>query len=280
MDGMDRVGRMRLAGLAPRRRLLIAGAVLLVVALAVAVTVRACAGRTGRPSGYPDQSRPGPVLLIPGYGGGQGALSVLAMRLRAAGRPATVLALPGDGTGDLAAQAAVLDGAVRAELGRGAPSVDVVGYSAGGVVARLWVARYGGAHAARRVVTLGSPLHGARLAAAGSALATDACPPACQQLAPGSGLLRELDATPLPAQLPWLSIWTWDDQTVVPPDSARLSGALNVPVQSVCADAHVQHGQLPTDPVVTGLVLRGLGTAAPVVPGPGDCAALRAAGTG
>ncbi len=278
MERMGRVGTWPLAGLAPRRRLLVAGVLLLVVAVAAALTVRACAGRAGTPSGYPDQSRPGPVLLVPGYGGSQAALSVLAARIRTTGRPATVLRLPGDGTGDLAAQAATLDGAVTAQLGRGAPSVDVVGYSAGGVVALLWVTRYGGEHSARRVVTLGSPLHGAQLAATGSALVPDACPAACQQLAPGSSLLRELDGTPLPARLPWLSIWTADDQTVRPPDSARLDGAVNVPVQNVCPDAHVQHGQLPTDQLVTGLVLRGIGTAAPTLPGPADCAPLRSAG--
>jgi triacylglycerol esterase/lipase EstA (alpha/beta hydrolase family) len=270
--------RVPLAGLAPRRRLLVVAVAVLVLAVAATLAVRAVAGRGGHPSGYPDQSRPGPVLLVPGYGGGQGALSVLATRIRATGRAATVLTLPGDGTGDLAAQAAVLDGAVRAALRGGAPSVDVVGYSAGGVVARLWVARYGGEHAARRVVTLGSPLHGAQLAATGAALVPGACPTACQQLAPGSGLLRELDGDALPARLPWLSVWTADDQTVVPPDSARLDGAVNVPVQSVCADARVEHGGLPTDPLVTGLVLRGLGTAVPAPPGPADCTALRALG--
>src|SRR5436190_18018437 len=140
--------RMVLAGLAPRRRLLVAGVLLLVVVVAAVLTVRACAGRTDTPAGYPDQSRPGPVLLVPGYGGSQAALSVLAARIRATGRPATVLTLPGDGTGDLAAQAATLDAAVRAQLRRGARSVDVIGYSAGGVVARLWVARYGGEHSA------------------------------------------------------------------------------------------------------------------------------------
>jgi triacylglycerol lipase len=274
MDGMTRVP---LAGLAPRRRLLVGGVLLVAVALVATLGLRACV-RSG-PGGYPDQGRPGTVLLVPGYGGSQAALSVLAARIRATGRSATVLALPGDGTGDLAAQAAALDGAVAAARQAGAPSVDVIGYSAGGVVARLWVARYGGEHSARRVVTLGSPLHGARLAAAGSALVPDACPPACQQLAPGSSLLRELDAAPLPARLPWLSIWTQDDQTVRPPDSARLAGAVNVPVQTICPDAQLQHGQLPTDPLVTGLVLRAIGTAAPTPPNPADCAALRAAGS-
>ena len=272
--------RAALRGLAPRRRLLVAGVLVLLVATGTGAAVRACTAGAGTPTGYPDQSRPGPVLLVPGYGGNQGSLTPLAARIRATGRAATVIALPGDGTGDLAAQAAALDRAVAGAFGTGAASVDLVGYSAGGVVVRLWVARYAGQHRARRVVTLGSPLHGARLAGAGAALAPGACPLACQQLVPGSVLLGELDRQPVPARLPWLSVWTEDDQTVVPPDSARLAGAVNVAVQQVCPDARVQHGQLPSDALVTGLVLAALGTVPPAVPAPGACAALRAAGTG
>jgi triacylglycerol lipase len=145
-------------------------------------------------------------------------------------------------------------------LRAGGGSVDIVGYSAGGVVTRLWVDRHDGARVARRVVTLGSPLHGARIAGVGAALAPDACPQACRQLAPGSALLRRLDR-PLPGGLPWLSVWTENDETVQPPDSARLAGAVNVPLQSICPSARVAHGDLPTDPDVTALVLRALGTA-------------------
>jgi hypothetical protein len=242
-----------------RRRVVIVAAVAVVGVLIVVAGARLLrgAGREGRP----DQSRPGTVLLVPGYGGSEVALSQLAGRLAGAGRDADVLSLPDDGTGDLLVQADALDAAVRHALRDGAPSVDIVGYSAGGVVARLWVDRHGGGSVARRIVTLGSPLHGAEIAGVGTALAPDACPRACRQLAPGSALLDELDRTPLPAGLPWLSIWTETDDTVRPPDSARLDGAVNVPLQSLCPQARVSHGDLPTDPAVTALVVQGLGTA-------------------
>ncbi len=246
--------------MSPRRRLLVVAAASVVAVLLIVAGVRLLTGR-GDSGARPDQARPGTVLLVPGYGGNQGALSRLAQRLAAAGRSARVVTLPGEGTGDLLAQADTLDDAVRAELDGGAPSVDVVGYSAGGVVARLWVLRHDGAEVARRIVTLGSPLHGARIAGIGAALAPDACPQACRQLAPGSDVLDEIDTTPLPDGLPWLSIWTENDETVQPPESARLAGAVNVPLQGLCPGARVSHGELPTDPAVTALVLAGLGTA-------------------
>jgi triacylglycerol esterase/lipase EstA (alpha/beta hydrolase family) len=244
--------------MSPRRRLLLAVTALLALAVGVVVVIRIWPGGVaGGSGGYPDQARPGPVLLVPGYGGSTGSLASLASAIRATGRTAVVVTLPDGGTGDLNGQATALQNAVR-KVKSG--SVDVVGYSAGGVVVRLWVDRYSGAHVARRVVTLGAPLHGTTLAGEGAAIAPDACPVACQQLTPGSTLLSRLDATPLPGHLRWMSVWTDDDQTVMPPTSARLAGAVNVALQDVCPSARVAHGQLPSDPRVTALVLGALGT--------------------
>jgi triacylglycerol lipase len=243
----------------PRRRILLLSVAVAVLVAVVAVVVTRLVGG-GSSSVRPDQARPGPVLLVPGYGGSQTALARLAQRLVEAGRAAKVVTLPGDGTGDLLVQSDVLDKAVQAELSGGAPSVDIVGYSAGGVVTRLWVDRHDGAGVARRVVTLGSPMHGAQIAGLGAVFAPGACPQACRQLAPGSDVLDKIDAESLPAGLPWLSIWTVNDEVVQPPDSARLNGAVNVALQSICPQAQVSHGGLPTDPAVTALVLQALGT--------------------
>jgi triacylglycerol lipase len=221
----------------------------------------------------PAQDRLGPVVLVPGYGGGTGALDSLAGRLRASGREAIVVHLPGAGTGSLVADAAVLNAAVSRALKHGAPSVDVVGYSAGGVVALIWARRDDGTAKARRVITLGSPFHGTRLAAAAEAFVPGDCPAACRQLIPGNRLLAGLAAA-TPASLPgWLSLWTADDTTVTPPDSARLAGALNLAVQSLCPAARITHSQLPTSPVVTAIVLQELGRNPLRYPPAADCRA-------
>ena len=256
----------------PRRRLLLAAVAALVAVAAALAGLRAV--RTGDPVVAARQDRPGPVLLVPGYGGGTDGLEVLAAALRADGRSATVVPAIGDGTGDLGAAADALATAVDEALaGSGAGSVDLVGYSAGGVVARLWAQEH--PEQARRVVTLGSPHHGTRVAAVGAALSPGGCPVACRQLVPGSPLLdglNEDDETPDgPA---WLSLWTTDDEVVTPPDSARLEGAVNVALQDVCPQLRLSHGGLPTSPLVRGIVRQALTAASVEPPTADDCAQL------
>jgi triacylglycerol esterase/lipase EstA (alpha/beta hydrolase family) len=250
-----------LGSLSPRRRVLVIGLALVVAAGAVTavVAVATSGGSAVTVAGYPPQDRPGPVLLVPGYGGQTSSLFPLAARIRSTGRQATVISLPGNGTGDLNADAAVLNTAVDQALRAGAPSVDVIGYSAGGVVVLLWARHDDGSGKARRIITLGAPFHGAELAAAGEALVPGACPTACQQLVPGSPLLDGINGTPVPSRPPWLSLWTTDDETVVPPTSANLTGATNISIQSVCPAEQISHGQLPSDPVVTRIVLQAIG---------------------
>ena len=213
------------------------------------------------------QGDPGPVLLVSGYGGSTSSLAPLAEALRQAGRDAVVVPAVGGGTGDLDAQAVALGKQADAALTRfHASSVDVVGYSAGGVVARTWVRDHGGGSVARRVLTVGSPQHGTTVAEQALGLAGE-CPQACEQLAPDSELLRSLNARDeTPPGPVFVSVWSTADRTVVPADSARLSGAANLTVQSVCPRARTSHGDLPGDPVVLALLESALGRAAPSVP--------------
>jgi len=267
--------RSPLGALSPPRRRFVVSAGVLCLVLCLAVLARLVASREAPPPTVA-QDRPGPVLLVPGYGGSTSALQVLAGRLRSAGRTATVLPLPGDGTGDLRLAARALGEAADAAIAAGAPSVDVVGYSAGGVTARWWVAEQGGDAVTRRVVTLGSPHHGTQLAGLGAAFGLPGCPAACRQLSPGSDLLRTLnraDETPDGPQ--WTSLWTDQDEVVTPPASARLDGATTVVVQRVCPGTTLSHGELPRSPLVAAVVLEALDRApGRGAYGPQDCARL------
>jgi triacylglycerol lipase len=252
----------------------------LVVAVAVVLAGLKAGGVFSPAAASPNASVPGVVVLVPGYGGSTAGVDVLAAHIRGMGMSTEVVTLPGNGTGDLGAQAVVLNGYVNRALRSGAGQVDVVGYSAGGVVTRLWDEQDGGAQKVHRIITLGSPLNGTKIAAAGNAADPAACPLACQELVPGSTLLTRLRSVPLGRKPGWLSLWTTDDQTVRPPDSAQLAGAVNVPLQSVCPGIVIQHGQLPTSPLVIGIVLTALGSGPLTAPGPADCAALQALGKG
>ena len=183
------------------------------------------------------------------------------------------MALAGDGTGDLREQAEVLDDAVQRALERtGAGSVDLVGYSAGGVTVRLWTRDFGGGGLARRIVTLGSPHHGTDLAALAADVTPDKCPTACQQLATDSDLLRTLNAKDETPDGPlWVSIWSTDDRTVVPPDSASLEGALDFSVQSICPGEVIAHADIPRARSVLKILLVELGRAEPALPTPDIC---------
>ena len=261
-----------LDALSPQRRRLVLVLIGLVgvLVLALAVTL---GFRLTRPKAAPvPQDQPGPVLLVPGYGGRVESLDPLAAALRATGRDVRVVPRLGDGTGDLNAEAAHLAEVAERTLEQtGAPSVDVIGYSAGGVVARLWVRDHGGDARTRRVLTLGSPHHGTSQAALGRELA-GGCPTACEQLVPDSDLLRRLNAgDETPAGPLWATVRSRGDQVVTPVDSAALDGALNVLVQDVCPGADVSHGELPGTSVTLAALEAVLGVGPPQDVPRGSC---------
>lgn len=255
-----------LDALSPQRRRLVLVAACLGLLLITISTIAVVRARSTSASPVA-QSQPGPVLLVPGYGGNVNSLEPVAAALRSAGRTAVVVAPPGDGTGDLRAQATHLgDVARRAVQDSGATSVDVIGYSAGGVVARLWVRDNGGVDLARRVLTLGSPHHGTTQAALGAEFA-GGCPPACEQLVPDSDVLRRLNAGDETPNGPlWATIRSTSDQVVTPVDSAALEGAVNIRIQDVCQTSSAAHGDLPRDPVVLAALGSVLGVEPPRSP--------------
>ena len=90
--------------LSPARRRFVLGLCALAALAVIAAVAAALISREPAPKPV-SQDALGPVLLVPGYGGATAALDVLADALRQSGRDATVVALAGDGTGDLREQA-------------------------------------------------------------------------------------------------------------------------------------------------------------------------------
>jgi triacylglycerol esterase/lipase EstA (alpha/beta hydrolase family) len=266
-----------LRSLSPRRRLLLLAVAVLALAGSLAGLVLGL--RPEEPAKPPEG--PVPVVLVHGYDGTPLTLSTLAARLKADGRQVVTVALPDRGTGDIEVSAGVVARAVDAT---GAARVDLVGYSAGGIVVRDYLGLPGRAVRARHVVLVGAPNHGAQLAGLAALLGPRLCSGACAQLAPDSPLLERLNrlvgGLEIPAGPDFTSIWTARDQTVTPPTSARLTGARNIRLQDVCADFRTSHGGLVRDPLVIGLVVRAVDGGLERQPGPADCAALRSSGGG
>jgi triacylglycerol lipase len=239
----------------------------LVVAVVATLVVRGLSG-----GGKADQSRLGAVIVVPGYGGSVSDVAPIVEKLVSEGRTAIPFHWSQGGTGDLRVQARRLSDLAHQLIERtGVDSVDVVGYSAGGVIARIFVHDDGGGSVVRRVLTLGSPHHGTEVASL-AAQVSGGCPPACEQMETGSDLLRRLNAgDETPAGPRWITVRTEQDHTVTPSQSAELAGALNVDIQDVCPGATTTHGGLPSDPVVLALLDSALGAGPPKVPADVTC---------
>ena len=107
----------------------------------------------------------------------------------------------------------------------GASRVALVGHSMGGVVARAYLHRYGGAKIAL-LITLGTPHDGsvhARL-----------FPGVClAQIRPGSPWLAELNRSEAAPGTRIVSVWSWHDSMVAPQTSSRLAGARNIELAGI-----------------------------------------------
>lgn len=114
---------------------------------------------------------------------------------------------------------------ICAETGRA--RIVVIAHSMGGLVTRAYLSRCGGARV-QRLVTLGSPHHGTRMAAFGIGKSA-------KEMRRGGDWLASLARAELAAAhgVPVLSIYTLNDDLVYPPESAVLAGAENVPVTGV-----------------------------------------------
>ncbi|MBI4742553.1 MAG: alpha/beta fold hydrolase [Betaproteobacteria bacterium] len=170
----------------------------------------------------PAGERP-PVLLIHGYGCSRGAWWWLRRRLERAGWQVATINLEPIYTSidnTLEPLARRID-AVLAETG--AAQLILVGHSMGGLVARAYLHRFGAERVAR-LVTLGTP-HG------GSRLAHIAIGRNGRQMEPGSDWLQAL---PRPVVAPeTVVIYSPHDNYVMPQANLRLEGASHRPVDAV-----------------------------------------------
>lgn len=157
-----------------------------------------------------------PILLVHGIMDNRSVFTVFRRSLRRRGFGAVHAVNYSLFTGDIRTAAHQLRGHVEQLRERtGAEKVHIVGHSLGGMIARYYVQRMGGAAVVDTLVTMGSP-HGGTLTA--HLLPT----PLARQLRPGSDLLEELGRRSPGCSTRFLVVWSRIDQMVIPQRNGRL----------------------------------------------------------
>jgi pimeloyl-ACP methyl ester carboxylesterase len=202
--------------------------------------------RVGTPLGLGEARRANadPVILVGGFANSMSGWDEWKRSLMADGFDVYIFDPPTVGLGDMEdsarAVAAYIE-LVRKKTGR---KVDVVGFSEGGVLMRMAVARYGALGSVDRLVSLATPHGGVPLSGVydllkGFGLLRAAVPESGPQLLDGSSLLdainredRHLRMSRAPGGPRYASVFSMNPDPIVTPWASALEGAVNVPVRS------------------------------------------------
>jgi len=175
-----------------------------------------------------------PVLLLHGVLCNAGIWRGTIARLARAGCGPVYTLSYGPPTASIELFAEQLDAKIEAIcVATGAARLALVTHSMGGLVARAYLRRFGGARI-RCLVTVGAPHHGS----------VDAWmfPGEClAQMRPGNAWLAKLNAEANPMATRIVSLWSRHDSMVAPQASAELAGADNVPFKGIGHNALVEH---------------------------------------
>lgn len=176
--------------------------------------------RLDAPPLAPDPALP-PVVLVHGIFSSGDDMERLARHLRSQSREVFQPTLaPNGGTVPIEQLAAQL--AKFADENLGGRRFDLVAFSMGGLVARVFLQRLGGLSRVNRFITMASPHRGTHLARLGML-------PGHVQMRPGSAFLRDLagDADTL-REVRFTSFYTPLDTVIVPCRSSEMPQARNV----------------------------------------------------
>jgi triacylglycerol esterase/lipase EstA (alpha/beta hydrolase family) len=164
-----------------------------------------------------------PVLLLHGYVCNRGFMLPLRRYLHAHGISAYSHNLEPVYTG-IDNYADALDRRIEEILAAaGAGKLVILAHSMGGLVARAYLRKHGARHVAK-LITLGTPHHGAVTARLGAG-------ENARQMVPGNAWLQRLNEEAL--ALPVVSVFSYQDNVVSPQESSILAGAKIVPLSGM-----------------------------------------------
>jgi triacylglycerol lipase len=130
----------------------------------------------------------------------------------------------------------------------GATKVDIIAHSMGGLSARWYLKFLGGTAKVDRFVSIGSPHHGAALAALCSVFTS------CGEMRPDSAFLSQLNAgDETPGDVRYTALWSTCDEALFSQTSAQLAGADNVNIGCI------EHVYLPLSDTVDRATVAAVG---------------------
>ena len=199
-------------------------------------------------------SRASPVLLIHGIDDTEALFRKMRHYLQRHGRDVhSINLVPNNGDAGLDKLAQQVVACVEPRF-RDGETIDLIGFSMGGLVARYYVQRLGGLKRVRRFVTISSPHKGTFTAF----LRRNE---GARQMRPGSPFLCDLDPDmEMLERLSFTSIWTPFDLMIVPAHSSELSAGRTIRVEVAA------HPLMVSSPRVLKLVLEALTAGEQVTP--------------
>ncbi|MDT8442232.1 MAG: alpha/beta fold hydrolase [Desulfuromonadales bacterium] len=188
-----------------------------IACLLLTLLLRPCGWHRQRLQPGPVNNERRPVILLHGLFQNRSCLFWLAHRLRCAGW-SHVYSINTPPWRDIETLTEILAKKVdEIRLALQVDQVDLVGHSMGGMIARNYVQHRGGAPRVRRLVTLGTPHRGSKLA-------PFAISKIGLSLLPGSAFLTSFNAGAWPAETDVVSLYSRHDNIVLPTANATLSG--------------------------------------------------------
>jgi len=170
-----------------------------------------------------------PVLLIHGFLGTRGSMYLLERRLVDDGHVVVSFNIGTINTRDIRRSAFLIHRKIERVLAQ-TPSkkIDIIGHSMGGLIGLYYIKKLGGHARVRRLIMIGTPVHGTWVALAGVAT-LGLWSTSSWQLLPRSRFLDELQQGPIPPGTEVFTVAAARDW-VVPLKRARMKGATQLTV--------------------------------------------------
>jgi len=191
------------------------------------VAAEAKGNQVKRELGTPAQGVRKPVLLIHGWLGNRGALSMLENRLKKEGFPVFSIDLGTFNVDKIQKSAKFIAEKIEklAEKYR-FDRIDVIAHSMGGLIGLYYVKKLNGAKRIQRLICIGTPFGGTKWAYAGMLLGLSTFALSLGQMRPGSQFLKELLSGAMPVETEIVCLAASED-ILVSPNSALLAQAKN-----------------------------------------------------